>query len=299
MKKTSILLIICAASMWGCIGLFVRTLSAAGFNAMELALIRSFPSMVFLGIYLGVLEPKSLRLEKITDLKYFVATGIFAFAIFSWSYSKALGETSLGVAAVLLYTAPCIVMVISTIVFKEKITYKKVLGLLFTFGGCVLAAGLIGSENLVSPLGLFYGLLSGLTYGLYSIFGKIALKKYSPLTLVFYTFLLSSLVFCLLTNPVEIVNELSKDNLWVIALGYAVVTCFLPYITYTKALVHVEAGIASVLATLEPVVAAFVGIFFLNEQGDLFIWLGILLIVIGVVIIGRGEIQSEEVKLKG
>ena len=78
----------------------------------------------------------------------------------------------------------------SCILFREKLTGKKVLCLVLAVGGCALVSGLAsGSVGEISTGGILIGLASGFTYALYSIFSTYALKKYQPLTVTFYTFL--------------------------------------------------------------------------------------------------------------
>lgn len=97
--------------------------------------------------------------------------------------------TSLSVAAVLLYTAPAFVMVLSYLLFHEKFTVRKSIALVLTFVGCVFVTGIIGSSQTLSGKGILIGIGAGFGYALYSIFGRFALKKgYDSFTISFYTF---------------------------------------------------------------------------------------------------------------
>lgn len=98
-------------------------------------------------------------------------------------------QTSLAVAALLLYTAPVFVMLMSLLCFGEAFTRTKALALLLTFSGCACVTGVFGSSLTLTLSGLLYGLGSGFGYALYSIFGKYAVRKYSSLTITAYTFI--------------------------------------------------------------------------------------------------------------
>lgn len=104
-------------------------------------------------------------------------------------------EASLSVMAVLLYTSPAFIVLLSVLLFRETLTRQKLLALVLTFAGCCLVSGL-GSGSAVSMKGLLLGLGSGFFYALYSIFSHYAIERgYGSWTITFYTFL-----FCLLAS---------------------------------------------------------------------------------------------------
>ena len=275
----SYLLVISAAAMWGAIGLFSKIGGHIGFAPMEICFLRSAFAVILLGLFFAVTDRKIFKLEKITDLKYFVGTGIISFSLNNWAYIESIKETSMGVAAILLYTAPAIIMIISSVLFHEKITKIKVAALILTFMGCIFVTGIIGTENVISVRGFVFGILSAIGYGFYSIFGKIALRKYSSVTVVFYTFVMSGLFFTAMINPMDTVSKINATGSWVYVLCFAACTSSIPYILYTKGLSGIEATKASILANIEPVTAAIIGVIVFSEPMDIFKTLGIAMVV--------------------
>lgn len=289
MKKISYLLVITAATLWGAIGLFSKTAGGIGFTSIDMCFIRSVFSVVILGIFFFIKDRTIFKLESMKDLKYFVGTGIISFSLYNWSYIAAIKETSMGVAAILLYTAPSIIMVLSAILFNEKITKVKLTALVITFLGCMLVTGIFKGGNVISFKGFIYGILSGIGYGLYSIFGKYALRKYSPVTVVFYTFLMSGFLFAVLGNPVVIIEKINETNSWLFVTAFAAFSAAVPYILYTKGLSGIEASKASILANIEPVVAAIIGIVVFSEGAGILKILGIVLVIGAVCMINLSE----------
>ena len=106
MKKISYLLIVVAAVLWGSIGLFSKIAGNRGFTPIDICFIRSLFSVIILGIFFSIKDRNIFKLKSIVDLKYFVGTGIISFSLYNWRYIAAIKETSMGVAAILLYTAP-------------------------------------------------------------------------------------------------------------------------------------------------------------------------------------------------
>ena len=193
----SYLLVISAAAMWGAIGLFSKIGGHIGFAPMEICFLRSAFAVILLGLFFAVTDRKIFKLEKITDLKYFVGgTGIISFSLNNWAYIESIKETSMGVAAILLYTAPAIIMIISSVLFHEKITKIKVAALILTFMGCVFVTGIIGTENVISVRGFAFGILSAIGYGFYSIFGKIALKIFICNSCILYLCYVGIIFYC-------------------------------------------------------------------------------------------------------
>ncbi|QYR67416.1 EamA family transporter [Fusobacterium animalis] len=289
MKKISYLLIIVAAVLWGSIGLFSKIAGNRGFTPIDICFIRSLFSVIILGIFFSIKDRNIFKLKSIVDLKYFVGTGIISFSLYNWSYIAAIKETSMGVAAILLYTAPSIIMILSVFLFHEKITRIKILVIVITFIGCMMVTGIFEGENIISWKGFLYGILSGIGYGLYSIFGKYALQKYSSVTVVFYTFLMSTFLFCVIGKPIIIISKINESQSWIFIVSFALFSAAIPYILYTKGLSKIEASKASIIANIEPVVAAIIGICVFSEEINFLKMLGIILVLGAVCIINMTD----------
>ncbi len=276
-----------AAILWGCIGIFTKTMGELGFTAFELCFIRSIVTVMVIGCFYGIVDRSIFKLEQIIDLKYFVGSGILSFSFFNFCYITSIGYSSMGVAAILLYTAPAIIMILSRFLFKEKITPRKAIALLATFLGCVLVSGITKgqSQQGYSVVGILFGLCAGFGYALYSIFGKYALRKYRAMTLVFYTFVMSTLFFSCFVNPIALMNKLIETNMVWYGLVFALLSAVIPYIAYTEGLVHMEASKASIIATLEPIVAIVSGVLVFRESVDVIQLIGICMVLIAIMII--------------
>ena len=279
--------IVAAAALWGCIGIFLKLLTAVGLSSMDGVAVRSLAATLLYGCFLAVTNPGALRISP-RDWYYFFGTGVCSMLFFNWCYFSAISRSSMSVAAVLLYTAPVFVTLMSALFFHESITPLKLLALGVTFAGCALVTGLfpLGQES-VSPLTVLLGLGSGFGYALYSIFSKFALKKYSPATISFYSFLFCTVFSLPLAGVGGILSALGSWQAWVGALGIGLLCCTLPYVLYTDGLRVAEPGRAAILATVEPFVAAALGILAYREAITPFKLLGMAAILGAVVLINR------------
>lgn len=286
MKNDKILgpVMVCFAGIcWGVISVFIKGLTAFDYDSFDIMCFRSWASVILMFIFF-LIKDRSLLKIKLRDIWMFIGTGIFSLTFFSYCYFTSIVRSGAAVAVVLLYTSPIFVMLMSAVVFKEKITLKKIIALILTFIGCVLVAGLVGTGSRLSMGALLLGLGAGFGYALYSIFAGFAVKKYSSLTVTFYTFLFSGVTLPIFRNPVALIGSVSLQVIpWIV--GTSIICTVLPYLCYTWGLGKMEAGKAAVLVTVEPLIGALIGIILYHEDANFFKILGIILIFSAVILL--------------
>lgn len=285
-EQLSYIYILMAAILWGAMGIFVKKMTAFGFTSMQIVFLRALVAAIVLVVYLALTNRGLLRV-KLRHCWIFAGTGIVSFTFFSYCYFTAMHLSSLSVAAVLLYTAPAFVMLLSAALFREKLNLCKIFAVLLTIAGCALVTGAVSGSAQVSGLGILFGLGAGIGYALYSIFGRYGVERYHSLTVTTYTFVFAAAAAFLLCGPADLVGKVTSPEVfcWIVAAG--LFTSVFPYLLYTAGLSKVESGRASVMATIEPVVASLVGVFLFDEQLDLFKVLGIVLVFGAVTLINR------------
>ena len=284
MKNKSAVIVILAGSLWGFMGFFRRTLDSMGVSAIGCIAVRCIFAAALFGIVLLVSDRQAFKI-KLKDIWIFFGSGIVSLLVFGVCYFKAMDYMSLSAAAILLYTAPCFVILFSALLFKEKLTGQKLAAMLLAFAGCCLVSG-IGGGTTITPIGLLLGLASGVCYALYSIFSRFALNRgYSNLTINFYSCLLATIGATVAggTEYLEIITA-SAPNLG-FAFATGLVTCFLPYLLYSRCLEGLENGKASIMASVEPVVATIVGVVIYKEALTAMSAAGIVLVLAAIVLL--------------
>lgn len=284
-KKISYVCVICAALLWGCMGILVRTMNQGGLSSAEVVTFRSFVTAAMMLVGMLLFNRKGLRI-RLRDIWCFLGTGIFSVVFFNICYFTCMRYCSLSTAAIMLYTAPAFVMVMSFFLFKEKFTKRKLLALVCSFAGCCLVSGGFGN-GAIGMMGLLSGLGAGFGYALYSIFSRYALQKgYSSFTITTYTFLFAC-VGCIPITGVSHMAECIKAEpglLWT-GILWTFLTTVAAYLLYTKGLSGMEAGKASVLATVEPVMATLVGVFVFQESFTIAGALGVVFVLVSSILI--------------
>ena len=266
-KALGTALVLTAGVLWGIMSIFVEGFGNRGLEAMDIVAVRVWVSSAVLFPFLLVFKPSLLKI-KLQDVWCFAGTGIVSLTMFNYFYFSNIIITSPGVAAVLMYTSPVFVMVMSALFFKEKLTLVKIVACFGAFLGCALVSGIGGIES-ISPSGLVYGLLSGVGYALYSIFGRFASERgYSPMTISLYTYLFACLGTAPFINFGRVTEAIFGGGVqdFLFAVFGAVIITLIPYYVYTKGLTFIETGTAGVIAAIEVVVAAVVGYFVFNED---------------------------------
>src|SRR5574344_2424390 len=193
-----------AGILWGIISIFIRQLSAIGFSSLQIMTARAVLSVPLAAIVL-LAKDKSLFKIDWHDIWMFIGTGIISLASFSICYFTTIVNCGASVAVVLLYTSPVFIILLSAVFFHEKITPVKAAAVLMTCAGSILVAGIAGTGVSISLPNFIIGLGAGLGYALYSIFGRVALKKYDTMTITFYTFLFAAVFLIPFSHPSEII----------------------------------------------------------------------------------------------
>ncbi len=277
-----------AAILWGILVIFIKNLSSAGLESMEIVSLRVYGAALVLVAGLLLYNKKLLKI-RLKDAWCFVGTGVVSIVFFSYCYFKNVTVSSVAVSSILMYTSPIWVTLLARVVFLEKIGRKKMMALVMAFVGCVLVSGVTGGVGRVSVEGLLLGLGSGIGYGLYSIFGRIALEKgYHPMTVSAYTFLFACVGVLPFIKPAAIWSKMNvAPELWGWAFCMVFFSTCMSFTLYTIGLKYMEAGRAAVLATLEPIVTTMVGVFLYKEMLSLAMFFGVVLVLGASILISK------------
>ena len=291
--KKHVAAVLAAGTLWGTMGFFTRSLAQIGIDSTGAILVRCAFAAALFAITLLFTDPRQFRVQP-RHFWCFFGSGVCSLLFFTYCYFNAIAIMDLSTAAILLYTAPSIVMILSLFLFRERITVRKVIALVLAFAGCCLVSGITGGTQSLSVRGLLFGLGSGVGYALYSIFARFALDRgYKSNTINFYSCLLAALGAALIWDPVPAVTAMFAS--WG-SFGFCVlaglVTCYLPYFLYTYGLTGLETGKASILASVEPVVATLIGILVFHETLTPVAVVGILLVLSAVVLLNLKSKQT-------
>jgi drug/metabolite transporter, DME family len=274
-----------AAATWGTLGFFAKILYAQGVSFESLVAVRaSVGWLAVIGFLLATRDARSLRVKR-QDLRFLLPLGLVGIGAFYLLYFYTVRESTMGTAAILLYSAPAFVVVLARLFLRELLNVTKVFGLLLTVGGISLVIGAYDPANLeVSPKILLTGLLSGLTYGLYAIFGRPVACQLSPPVILSYALAFGSALLIVAALPTLDTLVGLPVTSYLILLMLSMVHTTLAFALYTFGIRHLGAGRAAIVATIEPVVAGILGVTLLGEDLTVLKVLGALLVISGAIL---------------
>lgn len=289
MKQLLYLMPIISGAMWGSAGIFVRKLTELGMNSYTVVSVRVVLAVLILAVWLGIYDRNLLKI-KLKDLWVFVAGGVVGMFGLNICYNFAISELSLSLAAVLLSLSPVFVLFMAAILFKEKITSKKVICMTIAIAGCVLSSGVLESASTMrwSVKGIIVGTIGAFFYGLYGIISKTAMERgYHAFTTTFYCLFMVMLVVIPLTNWKLVTNVVVANpiKMSVFLVIHSLCTSVLPYILYTFSIRYIDAGMASILASGEPVAAMIFGVIFFSEIPTVLSVVGIVLVIVALALL--------------
>jgi DME family drug/metabolite transporter len=247
--------IIAAALLWATIGPAARFALRAGVQPLEISFWRATIGGLLFVLHAAVRRNLRLARHDVPAVGGFALLGV---TVFYWSYFRAVQLGGAALAAILLYTAPAWVALAAAMWLGERLTVRKSLAVLSTLAGIALVAFGSGSRDLGTTSfsaerapALAWGLLAGLVYAGYYLFGKRYFARYEASTLFAYALPLGA---ALLLPGVAFAPKSAET--WLVLLFLGVVPTYGAYLLYSIGLARVEATRAATVATLEPVAAA-------------------------------------------
>ena len=297
-------MVIISAILWGLYGSFVTVLTSMGLSGNALVFLRTLATSLPVGILMLFTDRSAFKLRR-ADVPLFFANGLLSLLFFTFCYTNAIKVTKIATAAALLYTAPAIVMVLSAILFGEKLHARKVFCCLLAVIGCAFASGL-GAELFAGAAatgasaaagapftlaGLLLGLGAGLGYALYSIFSRMILNRgYSVYTNVFYSFGIAMFGFLALSCAEGSAGQVFESPArTALALLCGLLTGSLAYVLYTAGMKGTETSRAAQLTTIEPVTAAILGFVLFHQPLSVWEIAGIIMVVGSVILMNAGD----------
>ncbi|MBM7871541.1 drug/metabolite transporter (DMT)-like permease [Clostridium pascui] len=284
-----------AGASWGAMGIFLKNLADFGFDSMTISSFRPTVAVIAYIIINLIKDPKCFK----TDLKgllLFAIYGVFALDGMFIASTYAVKYTGVATASVLLFINPIIVVVLSYFIFKEKFTVKKFIALILAIVGCCLVVKAYDSSAFkVNLIGIIWGVTSGFAVALQNILGKIGIKKYSYKTHLIYSFLFGAIFLWFFAPPWTLVTSVKDTSSLGNIIGLGVVSTLVPNCSIVKSLQYIESGKASIVASVEPVIASILAFIIFGELFEIPQLIGIVLIMSSIILIQLKEkLQNDE-----
>ena len=278
-------LIILSAIAFGAIAIFAKAAYSAGSDPISVLFFRfSIASVIMIpwGIFGKISFPRGRFLLGL------MLMGGIGYVSVSFCYFTALTMASAGLVAILLYLYPAIVTLFSVLLFKERMTWIKLIALVLAITGTVLTIGPGGGGKL---LGILLAMTAPFIYSAYILVGSRILREVTVLSSSIVVMISASLVF----GGAVAVKGLHLPQTWEGwggVLGIAILSTVIAIITFFAGLERVGPTNASVLSTFEPMTTVVLAILFLGEEIGPTRIVGGSLILVAVILLARGGFKK-------
>lgn len=267
-----------AGFFWATLGIFTNGLYAAGMTSPQISFLRLLLGAIFMTLYCLVKDRSALKITK-KGLLVCVLLGLFCQAFFNLCYVNAIGNVGISVSAVLLYTSPIFMAILSKLCYQEKINTYKIISLALTVIGAYLAAtGGILQAGTLNGIGILFGLGAAISYASMPFISKSALTENKNVSVVLYAFLFGALFLFPFTKPVEMVSYLTNWTvLWNI-LGLGLFPACLAFLFFYSGISKkIEFSIVGIFSSTELIFSQIFGWTLFQEEFTLLRLVGVLI----------------------
>src|SRR5919198_6043962 len=266
-----------AATLFAVNGSVSKVVLGSGLSSLQLAQIRSTGAAVGFLLFLVLFARDRFRVDR-RELAFLVAFGIAGLALVQWLYFVAIDHLPVGIALLIQFTAPLFVALFARYVYREHIRRRIWVALgLCTTGLAVVVE--IWSGVSFSAIGMTSAFAAAFALTAYMLMAERERRTRDPASLSFYGFTFAALFWAIvqplwrfpwnvLEHRVSLEGRLSEHSapVWALVSFVIVIGTIVTFTLLTGALRHIPATRASIVATLEPVVATVVAWVWLGES---------------------------------
>ena len=221
------------------------------------------------------------------DRKTFLLNGVILAAhLLVYWFAGELLAPNLPVIYAIFYMYPFVLCLISIYYYGERFSTNRKIALGLGTLGCMFAIELIPSfsTEALNTKGILLDVAACLTWVGYVLVGQTIMKKYKPLTIVFYDFLQVFVYVSLFQSPTTTFSEVTLSGL--LAIAYiSVVASFIAYLCYWYAIKQIGASNVGIAELGTPIFGVTLGYFFLTMTPSLWQILGLVMISSGLVLV--------------
>ena len=271
------------ASLWGLMSIFSRVLGAADYTSLEIAYVRCLIAGIGLALINWKKDPSILRVSRravITSLLF----GTVTFTIGFLSYAYSVQRIPAAMTAVLAFTSPIWTCLIGRFVFRERVGGKKIFAIVCCLLGAVLITDLLGAQELrFDLLGMGAGILNGVGLAIQVCVPRYFEKRYRKDTMLTYGFLGAAAFMALFVDHGKIVGSFFGSGgleILLSVLALSVLCTLLANTIVVKSASYVNSATTTILASMEIVVGALVGLLLFGETLTFLQIVGAVIIVV-------------------
>jgi len=249
------------------------------------------PLYVWERVKVGPAILPAAKIGRPTRVVQLLLLGLFGVTLNQVFFVVGLSRTSVAHAAILIGLTPIQVLIIARLRGQERITPRKAVGMAIALAGvAVLTAFHPPGGAGATWTGDFVVLLAGLSFALFTVFGKEVTQRYSTVTMNTYAYVGGAVALLPLTLWEAARQPLAHTSAgaWLAAIYMALFPSVIAYLIYYHALAQMSASRVSAFSYLQPVFASIMGVVISGEHLGAPVIAGGAVILAGVYLAERG-----------
>lgn len=285
-ERKGYIYILLGGCIWGSAGLFITVMNSFGANTSLITFLRVFFAFIIMTVYVLLrYGPSAFKINR-KALLVCALLGIICHGLYNFVYSIAVLNIGVAAGSVMLRMAPVFTAVMSVAVFSEKITMKKGSLLALNIFGCFIAitGGDFKSFGGICLIGIICGIAAAFTHALTPIISKIGTSDTNPAVMSVYSYLAASLFVFVFMHPFS-GDVTVNSGILISGFLYGMLPTSISFLLYYMGTEKIaETSKVPVLSSVETVVAAVIGVFFLNEAFGIVNITGLLIVMLSIIL---------------
>lgn len=268
------------AVAYSTLGIFGKLVYATGLNAPQTVILRYLATTVILAVVMLVYRKQPLVSRQksvyLQALFFFISTVFYFFAV---------ERLTAGITTVIFYLFPAVVAVANVFVFKERFSPAIALSLVLAIAGLILVSGITAGDVILDPEGIAFGLVSCVSFAVYTILIQKMGRTEGSLTVTFTLSWTSLIASCIIFAPsIPAMFPLSLEQ---IALGAAIaaLSTIVPILLYIVAIKRIGGTKSSIISISETPFSLLIAFIVLGETLTVTQGVGSCLIVASIAVV--------------
>jgi drug/metabolite transporter (DMT)-like permease len=284
-----------AATLFALNGVVSKVALGSELSALDLTQFRATGAAVGLLAFLLVLAPRRLRVTR-SELLFLVAFGVTGVAFVQWCYFVAIEHLPVGIALLIQFIAPLFIALFAWLVYHERIRRRIWVALALCISGLALVVE-FWSGLAFDAIGVTAALGGAVALTMYVLMAERARRHRDPVSLSFYGFVFAALFWAVVSplwefpwgtlgDSVSLQGRFDEHTapVWLLVGFVTVGGTMITFSLLTGALRHISATRASIVATLEPVLATVLAWLWLEETFGGAQFLGGAVVLAGILL---------------
>ncbi|MEL7565767.1 MAG: DMT family transporter [Dehalobacterium sp.] len=298
-KGLGFVLAILSAIAWGTNGSFCIALSNLGLSTANIAILAPAFNLIFFFFLLLFRNPKAFKVSG-KMLFFLLADGVMS-SVTNISFVNSVKYFPVGIVSTLIFCNTFVIMILSRIVFKHKITLGKIFAAMISLFSVGLVLNVFHHGFDFNHLGLLWIASSIIFWSFMVIIEKYLLENgVDGNAILFYMAFFAVIILSISSPPWTLFSNIYSASTntgglaLLVVLGYGMIPQVGSYFFYIKGLKYIEPSYVQVAFSLDPVTASILGFIFFGQSLEISQIFGILLILIVVGYIQFKESQKDK-----